>query len=148
MKLEHVTIIKAVTMKIFMPKCAKVLMYLRQIRILLWTTVVAKVKFVPLQMGCTNTDSVIRITLLQEIILQDIGEYYQNLFVIGDISNIIPHISAQRHLSKISFSYFYSPWPPLTLETIKKFMCPQLSHLLLELLLILIKLNLMSWRQK
>ena len=30
------------------------------------------------------------------------------------------HISAERHLSKISFSYFYSPWHPQTFGTIKK----------------------------
>ena len=29
-------------------------------------------------------------------------------------------ISAERHLSKISFSYFYSPWLPQTFGTIKK----------------------------
>ena len=43
----------------------------------------------------------------------------------------MPHSSAERHLSKISFSFFYppppcpGPWPPLTLETIKKIMCLQ-----------------------
>ena len=30
------------------------------------------------------------------------------------------HISAERHLSKISFSYFYSPWHPQTFGMIKK----------------------------
>ncbi len=47
----------------------------------------------------------------------------QTLLVISQFFQFfaeMPHISAERHLSKISFSYFYSPWPPLTLETIKK----------------------------
>ena len=33
----------------------------------------------------------------------------------------MPYISAVRHLSKIWSSYFYTTWPPLTLETIKFF---------------------------
>ena len=31
---------------------------------------------------------------------------------------ITAHISAERHLSKISYENFYSPWPPLTFKTI------------------------------
>ena len=28
------------------------------------------------------------------------------------------HISAERHLSKILFSYFFTPWPPLTFNSL------------------------------
>ena len=41
----------------------------------------------------------------------------QQLLVISQFSqffDVMAHISAERHLSKISFSYFYTPWPPLT----------------------------------
>ena len=31
---------------------------------------------------------------------------------------ITAYISAERHLSKISYENFYSPWPPLTFKTI------------------------------
>ena len=31
---------------------------------------------------------------------------------------ITAHISAERHLSKISYENFYSPWPPLSFKTI------------------------------
>ena len=32
--------------------------------------------------------------------------------------DVMAHISAVKHLSKISFSYFYTPWPPLTFKAI------------------------------
>ena len=43
------------------------------------------------------------------------------LLVISQFSqffDVMAHISADRHLSKISCSYFYTPWPPLTFEAI------------------------------
>ena len=45
----------------------------------------------------------------------------QPLLVISQFSQfcvITAHISAERHLSKISYENFYSPWPPLTFRTI------------------------------
>ena len=45
----------------------------------------------------------------------------QQLLVISQFSQFfdaMAHISAERHLSKISFSYFYTPWPPLSFEAI------------------------------
>ncbi len=48
----------------------------------------------------------------------------QQLLVISQFSqffDVMAHISAERRLSKISFSYFYSTWPPPTFETIKFF---------------------------
>ena len=42
------------------------------------------------------------------------------LLVISQFSQfcvITAHISAERHLSKISYENFYSPWPPLTFKT-------------------------------
>ena len=44
----------------------------------------------------------------------------QPLLVISQFSQfcvITAHISAERHLSKISYEKFYSPWPPLTFRT-------------------------------
>ena len=43
------------------------------------------------------------------------------LLVISQFSqffDVMAHISAERHLSKISFSYSYTPWPPLSFEAI------------------------------
>ena len=45
----------------------------------------------------------------------------QPFLVISQFSQfcaITAHISAERHLSKISYEKFYLPWPPLTFETI------------------------------
>ena len=45
----------------------------------------------------------------------------QQLLVISQFSqffDVMAHISAERHLSKILFSYFYTPWPPLTFKAI------------------------------
>ena len=47
----------------------------------------------------------------------------QQLLVISQFSqffDVMAHISAERHLSKISFSYFYFPWHPQTFGMIKK----------------------------
>ena len=49
----------------------------------------------------------------------------QQLLVISQFSqffDVMAHISAERHLSKISFSYFYTPWPPLTFQAIIYFL--------------------------
>ena len=48
----------------------------------------------------------------------------------------MPHISAERHLSKILFDYFLLPLTSSNcLRQLKNFTCPQLLHFLLELLL-------------
>ena len=41
----------------------------------------------------------------------------QQFLVVSQFSqffDIMAHVSAERHLSKISFSHFYTPWPPLS----------------------------------
>ena len=47
-------------------------------------------------------------SILQLLVISQFSQFF----------DVMAHISAERHLSKISFSYFYTPWPPLTFEAI------------------------------